>query len=154
MNLLQPMMVVALLVTGMGVALLGSLKVPLARRLAIDEGRVGGLVSLFGFVLIPVILAAGFWTDQAGHEAGSQGKELVLLAGSVMFAVSLGILAAARTYGMALAAVILLSASWAVMVSTFNEWMESTQIEPSPEYGDYYLEITKLNADTFRAPAS
>jgi fucose permease len=120
MNLLQPMMVVTLLVTGMGVALLGSLKVPLARRLAIDEARIGGLVSLFGFVLIPVILIAGFWTDQAGHEAGSQGKELVLLAGSVLFAVSLVILAAARTYGMALTAVILLSASWAVMINVGN----------------------------------
>src|SRR5712691_4044145 len=111
MNLLQPMMVAALLVSGMGVALLGSLKVPLARRLAIDEARVGGLVSLFGFVLIPVILAAGFWTDQAGQGTGQQGKELVLLAGSVLFAVSLVLLAWAKSYAMALAAVVLLSAS-------------------------------------------
>jgi glycoprotein endo-alpha-1,2-mannosidase len=26
--------------------------------------------------------------------------------------------------------------AWAVIVSTFNEWMESTQIEPSVQYGD------------------
>jgi len=40
--------------------------------------------------------------------------------------------------------------SWAVIVSTFNEWMESTQIEPSVQYGDQYLQITRQNADLFR----
>jgi hypothetical protein len=43
--------------------------------------------------------------------------------------------------------------SWAVIVSTFNEWMESTQIEPSVQYGDQYLQITRQNADQFRAAA-
>ena len=42
------------MLSGMGVALLGSIKFHLAGRLAIDEARVGGLVSLFGFTLIPV----------------------------------------------------------------------------------------------------
>jgi hypothetical protein len=41
--------------------------------------------------------------------------------------------------------------SWAVIVSTFNEWMESTQIEPSLQYGDQYLQITRQNAETFRS---
>ena len=40
---------------------------------------------------------------------------------------------------------------WAIIVSTFNEWMESTQIEPSVQYGDEYLQITRQNADTYRA---
>jgi hypothetical protein len=40
---------------------------------------------------------------------------------------------------------------WAVIVSTFNEWMESTQIEPSVQYGDQYLQITRQNADQYRA---
>jgi hypothetical protein len=43
--------------------------------------------------------------------------------------------------------------SWAVMVSTFNEWMESTQIEPSVQYGDQYLQLTRQFADTFKAGA-
>ena len=41
--------------------------------------------------------------------------------------------------------------SWAVIVSTFNEWMESTQIEPSVQYGDHYLQMTRHNADEYRA---
>jgi glycoprotein endo-alpha-1,2-mannosidase len=40
--------------------------------------------------------------------------------------------------------------SWAVIVSTFNEWLEATQIEPSAQYGDQYLEITRRYADMFR----
>lgn len=44
--------------------------------------------------------------------------------------------------------------SWAVVVSTFNEWMESTQIEPSQQWGDQYLQITKQNSDAFKAATS
>jgi hypothetical protein len=41
--------------------------------------------------------------------------------------------------------------SWAVIVSTFNEWLESTQIEPAEQYGDKYLTLTRHNADAFHA---
>jgi hypothetical protein len=43
------------------------------------------------------------------------------------------------------------SPSWAIVVSTFNEWMESTQIEPSQQWGDQYLQLTKQNSDLFKA---
>jgi fucose permease len=113
MTILQPMMVAALLVTGMGVALLGSVKVPLARRLQIDEARVGGLVSLFGFTFIPVILTAGFLTDLAG-------RHVVLAGGSLLTAASLVLLANARAYPAALAGVILLSVGWGLLVNVGN----------------------------------
>ena len=57
-----------LLACGMGVALLGSVKLPLARRLAIDEGRVGGMVSMFPLAMIPVILGMGFLADLIGQQ--------------------------------------------------------------------------------------
>ncbi len=113
MPLLVPLMVALLLVSGMGVALLGCIKVPLARRLEMDEARTGGLVSVFGFTLIPVILAAGFLTDLVG-------RQLVLTGGSLLFAVSLVLLAQARAYPIALAAVTLLSAAWALLVNVGN----------------------------------
>jgi Glycosyl hydrolase family 99 len=37
--------------------------------------------------------------------------------------------------------------NWAVIVSTFNEWLESTQIEPSVQYGEQYLQITARYAE-------
>ncbi|MBV8719791.1 MAG: hypothetical protein JOZ65_32355 [Chloroflexi bacterium] len=43
------------------------------------------------------------------------------------------------------------SPSWAVVVSTFNEWLESTQIEPSQQWGNQYLQLTKQNSDLFKA---
>jgi hypothetical protein len=43
------------------------------------------------------------------------------------------------------------SPSWAVVVSTFNEWMESTQLEPSQQWGDQYLQLTRQNADLFKS---
>ncbi len=113
MTLVQPMMVAALLVSGMGAAILGSVKVPLARRLQMDEARVGGLVSIFGFTLIPVIVTAGFLTDLVG-------RQVVLIGGSVLFGISLGLLAQARAYRAALAAVILLSTGWALLINVGN----------------------------------
>jgi len=41
-------------------------------------------------------------------------------------------------------------ADW-VMITSFNEWMEGTQIEPSVGYGDAYLDLTRELADGFRA---
>jgi fucose permease len=113
MTLLQPMMVAALLVSGMGVAVLGSVKVPLARRLQIDEAKVGGLISIFGFTMIPVIFTAGFITDLAG-------KQVVLMAGSVLFAASLVALAFAGSYLPALFAVVLQSAGWSLLINVGN----------------------------------
>ncbi len=113
MDLLQPMMVAALLLSGMGVALLGTVKVPLARRLRIDEARVGGLVSLFGFAMIPVIFTAGFLVDQVG-------RQTVLMTGSGLFAVSLIWLGVGRTYVAALIGVVLMSAGWSLLVNVGN----------------------------------
>src|SRR5262245_33354846 len=107
------MIVAALLVSGMGVALLGSVKVPLARRLRIDEARVGGLVSVFGFTLIPVILTAGFLTDLVG-------RQVVLIGGTALLAASLGLLAWAKAYPVALGAVILLSTGCALLINVGN----------------------------------
>jgi fucose permease len=113
MTLLQPMMVVILLLTGMVVALLGTIKISLAQRLAIDEARVGGLVSIFGFVMIPAILTAGFLTDLVG-------PQVVLWGGSVLLAGSLLLLASAQSYPWALCAVLLLGAGWSLFINVAN----------------------------------
>jgi hypothetical protein len=41
-------------------------------------------------------------------------------------------------------------ADW-VIVTSFNEWVEGTQIEPSVGYGDLYLGLTRDLANAFRA---
>ena len=119
MVLFQTMMVAAMVISGMGVALLGSVKMPLARRLQIDEARVGGLVSIFGFVLVPVIFTAGFLTDLVG-------KQAVLMSGSLALAASLGWLALSRRYLSAFAAVVLISAGWSLLINAGNVLIPST----------------------------
>jgi hypothetical protein len=41
-------------------------------------------------------------------------------------------------------------ADW-VIVTSFNEWMEGSQIEPSAGYGDFYLTLTREQAAGYRA---
>lgn len=113
MNLLTGLMITVLLLTGMGVALLGSIKLALASRLGIDEARVGGLVSLFGFIISPVIFTAGFLTDLLG-------RPFVVCGGSLVLALSLVILALARSYALALTGTLFLSAGWSLLVNVGN----------------------------------
>lgn len=107
------MQVSALAVAGMCHALLGSVKVSLARKLDIDEARVGGLVSVFGFTLIPMVLAAGFLVD-------ALGKQTVLGAGFVLVIVSLLMLGSLHSYRMALLAVLVLGVGWSALVNVLN----------------------------------
>ena len=107
------MQVAALAVGGMCHSLLGSIKVPLARKLKIDEARVGGLVGIFGFTLIPTVLAAGFLVD-------ALGKQAVLSGGFVLLIVSLALMSQARSYSVALIAVLLLGVGWSALVNVLN----------------------------------
>lgn len=107
------MQIAALAVAGMCHALLGSVKVPLARKLNIDEARVGGLASVFGFTVIPMVIAAGFLVDFAG-------KEAVLAGGFVLVIISLVLLTRLQDYATALVAVLILGTGWSALVNVLN----------------------------------
>ena len=111
--MLTGMQTVALAVCGMCHALLGSVKVPLAKKLSIDEARVGGLVSVFGFTLIPMVLIFGFLVDAIG-------KQAVLGAGFGLIIVSLITFSRLRTYPIAMLAVLLLGVGWSALVNVLN----------------------------------
>ena len=65
---LTVMQALALAIAGMCHALIGSVKVPLAKQLDIPESRVGGLVSIFGFTLIP--MACLLYTSPSPRDRG------------------------------------------------------------------------------------
>jgi fucose permease len=111
--MLTLMQIAALVVGGMCHALLGSIKVPLARKLQIDEGKVGGLVGIFGFTLIPTVLAAGFLVD-------ALGQHVVLTGGFILLIASLVMLSRAVGYAAALVAVLLLGVGWSALVNVLN----------------------------------
>lgn len=116
MTLLQTFMIVALPITGMCYAILGAIKLPLADRLNMDEAKVGGLVSSFGFMVGPIILAAGFLADALGRKG-------VIVGGAVVVALALILLSRTRRYGVAVLAVAMLSAGWAAMINVANVLM-------------------------------
>jgi len=118
MNLAIPTWIAGLLAGGMGVALLGSVMIVLAQRLKMDEARVGGLVSMFGFAMIPVMLAMGFLTDLLD-------KQIVVVTGSFLMVASLLVLARSTKYWSALLAVLLLSAGWSALVNVLNVLMQA-----------------------------
>ena len=117
------MQIAALATAGMCHALLGTVKVPLARQLDIGEDRVGGLASVFGFTLIPMVLAAGFLVDVLGQQA-------VLSAGLVMVLVSLAMLAVLKTYRVAVVAVLILGSGWSALVNVLNVTSPSAVLSP------------------------
>ncbi|SRR5712691_8177058 len=87
-------------VFGMVLALLGSIKLSLARRLDIGETRVAGLLAALNFALIPMMLLSGVLIDKWGP-----GRMLIL--GSLTTGIAIFCLSLARTYWQALAAILL-----------------------------------------------
>jgi MFS family permease len=85
---------------GVILSLLGSLKLALAKRLGIDETRVGGLLSALNLALIPMMLLSGFLID-------AWGARQVLLVGSVLSALALFSLTLRNTYQWTLLSILL-----------------------------------------------
>ena len=122
---LQIFLTASLPIMGLAYALVGGLKLSLADRLQIDEGKVGRLIGGFGTMFGPTILLCGFLTDGVGRKG-------VWLTGSVAVAASILILARTRTYRGALVAVVLLGIGWAAQVNVSNVLMRVAVPADSP----------------------
>src|SRR5438552_1939836 len=94
-----PVTITSAFVVGMVLALLGSIKLPLAKRLQLNEVRVGSLLSALMLALIPLMLLSGILIDQLGVRG-------VLLVGSLVTALALFGLALSQTYAHALGAIL------------------------------------------------
>jgi fucose permease len=87
-------------VFGMLLALLGSLKLALAKRLDLGETRIGGLLSALNLALIPMMLLSGILIDR-------WGVRWVMLLGSMVTALAILSLSLKPTYSRAITAVLL-----------------------------------------------
>ncbi|MEC9097429.1 MAG: MFS transporter [Planctomycetota bacterium] len=110
---LTMMQALALAIAGMCHALIGSVKVPLAKQLDIDESRIGQLISVFGFTLIPMAFAAGYFADEVGRNP-------VVEAGFILVILSVIVLATLKSYKMALVSILLLGTGWSALVNVLN----------------------------------
>jgi fucose permease len=109
-------------VFGMVLALVGSLKLALAKRLDIGEARVGGLLSALHLAFIPMMPLAGLLIDRID-------VRIVLIAGCVLTAVGFYMLTVRATYNAALAALLLVgvgaalvSTACVVLMPSFFDW--------------------------------
>jgi fucose permease len=80
---LVPVTIASAFVLGLVIALLGSIKVPLAQRLGLDEGRAGGLLAGLNLAIIPMILFSGLIADRVGLRYVVVGGSLAAAAGCV-----------------------------------------------------------------------
>ena len=100
MTMLQATTISAAFVFGMVLALLGSLKLALAKRLNLGEGRVGFLLFALNLAVIPLMLLAGYLIDVVG-------LRVILIGGSIVTAAAVGTLGLRRTYGRAFGSLLL-----------------------------------------------
>src|SRR5436305_9544992 len=100
MTMLQVTTIGAAFVFGMILALLGSLKLALAKRLNLGEGRVGLLLAALNGAVIPLMLLAGVLIDLLG-------VKWVLILGSVVTALAVGTMGVRPTYGRAFGSLLL-----------------------------------------------
>ncbi|MFN4258535.1 MAG: MFS transporter [Gemmataceae bacterium] len=108
---LIPVTIASAGVVGVLVALLGSIKLPLAQRLCIDETRVGFLVAALFAAVVPLMLFGGLLID-------SWGVKWVLTGGSFLTCLALFGLAVSRSFGQALGCVLLIGAGSAFLANS------------------------------------
>jgi FHS family glucose/mannose:H+ symporter-like MFS transporter len=103
---LIPVTIAGAFTFGMILALLGSIKLPLAQRLGMDEARIGGLLSALNLALIPLMLVSGILVDHLGVRG-------MLIAGSLGACLAIFGLAMSRTFAGCLYAILLVGAAGA-----------------------------------------
>ncbi len=86
-------------VCGMALSLLGGLKLALAKRLELSEGRVGALLSVLNLALLPMVLLCGVLLDRWGSRP-------VMILGSLVLCLAVMALSARLGRNGALAAVL------------------------------------------------
>lgn len=117
LNTLAPVTIAAAFAFGMVLALLGSIKLPLAKRLALSEAQVGTLLAALWLALIPMMPISGLLIDRLGPRG-------VLIVGALLVAMALSWLALGQTYRAALGSILLVGAGGACLSTGSSVLME------------------------------
>jgi len=91
----------AAFVFGMVLALLGSLKLALAKRMQLGEGRIGFLLSFLNVALMPMMILTGLLID------GPLNPRWIIVGASLLTAIAIVVLSYRPTYPAAVVAVLL-----------------------------------------------
>jgi fucose permease len=129
---LIPVTIAGAFTFGVILALLGSIKLPLAKRLGIDETRVGGLLAAFNLALIPMMLISGILIDQLG-------VRWMLVAGSLVTGLAMMSLAMSQTYFASLYSILLVGGGGACISTA------AIKLMPRAFFGETHQPAASLN---------
>ncbi len=110
---------------GIAFAIIGAVKLELAKRLGIDDAKVGGLISALMFTCIFMVLIIGPLVDAIGYQP-------VAIAGFILAGACIFLLAAAKTYKAALTACVLLGVGAMCMNTVGNTLVPQVFFEGNP----------------------
>ena len=114
--------VTSALLVGLVLALLGNLKLALARRPEQTHGSIRRYLTLLEFILVPLIVGAGVLVDLAGVRA-------MLVAGAVLLALAFLALSAPTTFGRTLLATFVAAVGASIL------WVATLVLLPSGLFG-------------------
>jgi hypothetical protein len=114
--------VTSALLVGLVLALLGNLKLALARRPEQTHGSIRRYLSLLNFLLIPLVAGAGVLVDVAG-------VRVMLVAGSVLLALALVSLSAPTTFARTFLATLVAALGASIL------WVATVVLLPSGLFG-------------------
>lgn len=122
---LVPVIVTSAFSCGLVLSLVGSIKLPLAQRLGIDEARVGLLVAAMSLALVPMMLLAGVVIDALGVEWG-------LILGSLLTALGISLLSVRETFGSALGVIVLIGSAASFLITGTTVLMPAALFPEKP----------------------
>ncbi len=108
LNGVTPLVICGAFVFGIVLALIGSLKVTLVKKLALRETHVGGLLSVLNLALLPMMLVAGVLLDDFG-------ARIVMLIGSLVTALGLYFAGLSNSLGKTAASILVVGAGAAFL---------------------------------------
>jgi MFS family permease len=122
---LVPVALASALACGVLLALPACIKQPLAERLGMSEGRTNLLMAVLNLTLIPLLPLAGVLTDH-------MGVEHALIAGSLLAALGVSLLALYDSFATAFATVLLIGAATASLLTSTTVLLPMTFCADKP----------------------
>ncbi len=113
MNSLLPVTILGMLVAGLAASVLGTVKLPLARKLQLGDDRIGVLVTALSAPFLPVVLITGWLVDSVGCRS-------ILMVSAVGISLGLWRFSAARRFASALASGLLFAVSFAMLINVVH----------------------------------